>query len=501
MKKFILSITLVAVSALYTTAQILYPVPCDSEHTKYGYINSKGKLVVPCKFEVAENFSNGLGLVYTNGKYGFIDATGAIVIPATLDKANSFSNGYAWVSSGGTGFFIDKQQNRYEVDNVAKGYEFVSDELVMIYVNGKYGFSNLNNELIIPAEYTKMTPFNNGLAIAQKKEKYFFIDKSAKETPLDYPEMKKYKDGLIATKGSNKKWGYINEKNEKMIDFLFQFASDFSEGYAVVADDVHEGLINKRGEIVLKIENRNISTFTNGMCVVVKDDFTLEIYDQNMKQVKSIKGIESGVNFNYYYNDELCMFHLMHKDPNSPDKLIRQYGGVKSVYMDKTGKIVWQSVPWYSCFPGNAVVTMSDFTTRKISEIGNGDEILSYDFSSKEYISSTVTDLEVHEGNYDLITIEVLPGHATFASASIWSFATNKIIEVTPNHPLLTSEGKIAAGLVKQGDEVYTWNELDKKFELQKVVSVRENNSSDRVYNLRTTEANYVVDGVVVMMK
>ena len=52
-------------------------------------------------------------------KWGYIDAKGTIVIPARFDKCRSFSEGYALVKEGKTMYFIDKKGNKaISLDNV-----------------------------------------------------------------------------------------------------------------------------------------------------------------------------------------------------------------------------------------------------------------------------------------------------------------------------------------------------------------------------------------------
>ena len=43
---------------------------------KWGFINTKGDLVIPCEYDFAYSFSNGVALVELNNKYGYIDKYG-----------------------------------------------------------------------------------------------------------------------------------------------------------------------------------------------------------------------------------------------------------------------------------------------------------------------------------------------------------------------------------------------------------------------------------------
>ena len=47
---------------------------------KYGFINTKGKEVIPCKYDYAGEFSEGLAKVGLDGKDGYINTKGKLVI-------------------------------------------------------------------------------------------------------------------------------------------------------------------------------------------------------------------------------------------------------------------------------------------------------------------------------------------------------------------------------------------------------------------------------------
>jgi len=47
-------------------------------------------VVIPCSFDEAHKFSEGLAKVKINGKYGFINKNGVVVIQCFFDNADSF---------------------------------------------------------------------------------------------------------------------------------------------------------------------------------------------------------------------------------------------------------------------------------------------------------------------------------------------------------------------------------------------------------------------------
>jgi hypothetical protein len=85
----------------------LKPIKKDG---KYGYIDKTGKVVIPGKWELAANFSEGLAAVKDdNGKYGYIDKMGKLIIPCKWEDAGFFSKGLAPVMENlFISWYIDK---------------------------------------------------------------------------------------------------------------------------------------------------------------------------------------------------------------------------------------------------------------------------------------------------------------------------------------------------------------------------------------------------------
>ena len=81
---------------------------------KWGYINTSGKLVIPCKYNPAWSFTkNGLAAVCQNGKCGFINQKGKVIIPLMYDDAKYFGkDGTARVKLNGEIFYIDGDGNK-----------------------------------------------------------------------------------------------------------------------------------------------------------------------------------------------------------------------------------------------------------------------------------------------------------------------------------------------------------------------------------------------------
>ena len=88
--------------------------------TKYGFINTAGEVVIPAKYYLAKDFSDGLAVVEewssaSNKAFcGYIDKTGTVVIPIEYSSCTSFKNGVAEVRQGDDSFYINKQGKQVE---------------------------------------------------------------------------------------------------------------------------------------------------------------------------------------------------------------------------------------------------------------------------------------------------------------------------------------------------------------------------------------------------
>jgi hypothetical protein len=67
--------------------------------------------VITALYYWAHSFSKGLALVELNGKWGYIDTKGALVIPGVYDKVCGFSEGFASVKLNGRYGRIDTKGN------------------------------------------------------------------------------------------------------------------------------------------------------------------------------------------------------------------------------------------------------------------------------------------------------------------------------------------------------------------------------------------------------
>jgi tetratricopeptide (TPR) repeat protein len=173
---------------------------------KYGYINVKFEEQSPFEWDGATVIQNGFGAVQKDGKWALIDKSFQQISDYIYDDVKTDVYGYCSIS----GRAFVKTGNSYQMVNDKGeligegGYEdavpFVAEEPTAVMKNGKWGFVDLDGQMVIEPQYENAGAFNGGLAPVQT--------------------------------GSG--WGYITMDNQLVIDADFSEAGSFYKGVAPV---------------------------------------------------------------------------------------------------------------------------------------------------------------------------------------------------------------------------------------------------------------------------
>lgn len=152
------------------------------KNKKIGFVDPKGKLVVPLVYDDAFPFAEGLAAVKSGYKWGFVDMEGNMVIPPKYDDAYSFNEGFAKVEKQSHAGFIDKT-GKEVISLVYSHAGRFSDGLAPV-CNDKelWGYVDKNGKEVIRFNYAYANSFSEGIAHVIKNGKEIIIDKSGKET-------------------------------------------------------------------------------------------------------------------------------------------------------------------------------------------------------------------------------------------------------------------------------------------------------------------------------
>lgn len=201
--------------------------------------------------------------------YGYMDLTGK-VFAKDISFGNHYHNGYASIATSlyeDFDGFIDVNGNKvytFHSDRSTDNVNF-SDGVAILYTEeGKCtAIDTQFNCIIEPGKYDSISSFSNGMAVAEKDEESYLINKSGE---LVYPnvynkgfrEVRCTKPNELICVNQNGKWGFTNQDGEVVIPFQYYNAREFSDGLAYVEFYVNReltyGFIDETGKLVFTLD-------------------------------------------------------------------------------------------------------------------------------------------------------------------------------------------------------------------------------------------------------
>ncbi len=262
----------------------LYPIYTGSlyEDAKWGYVNTKGEVVIEPQYDSAYGFYEGLAAVAKDGKLGYINNKNEFVIEAKYE----YPSGYTY--------------EKWYVDNFSEGIACVSTGGISNYVY----IDKDGNELFGKTFYD-CSSFKNGIArVMPRYGETIYIDTKGNE--VEAPEEQEPEITLYQ--------GYdesIYYKDHKPIfeDKNFDKKGEFNNfGYAVVGNETGTGLIDTNGEYVIEPGKYSNFYFDDDnpdmiFAEIKKDDITyIVLIDKNGKEYMETKYVT------YYIYDDAYVF-------------------------------------------------------------------------------------------------------------------------------------------------------------------------------------------------
>jgi len=138
---------------------------------KYGFVDSRGRLLIANRYEGAGDFKEGRAPVRLLGKWGYIDVHDQIVIQPTLDTRSSFERGIAIVQRSGKSGLMDRDgtlllETRY--DSIRR----FGDDGFILYRESLAGLADENGRELIEPRFEQVTKAGREHVIVKQNEKF-----------------------------------------------------------------------------------------------------------------------------------------------------------------------------------------------------------------------------------------------------------------------------------------------------------------------------------------
>lgn len=313
---------------------------------KWGFCTPDKKIVIDCIFESVYPFNEGLGKVKLNNKYGFLNNEGKLIIDCNYDYVWwGFSNNVASVGYIGNNSKIINKKGE-NINNISYWYSYneISEDLILIYKEGKYGFLGKSGNLDIDFLYKKAFSFSEDFAGVTK---------------------------------DNNSWGFIDKRGECVIDFVYSWVYGFVDGFCGVAYDNKYGFIDRKGKMVIKNNFDQVYYFSEGLSLVQLNnkmgfinrsgDIVIDcIYGSAFGFSENLASVEVNNKFGFINNKGEIEIDCIYDFNAATSKFSEGLAGIsirgKSGYINKNGNIAIPCKYKYIDYFENGIANVTDFS-------------------------------------------------------------------------------------------------------------------------------------------
>jgi hypothetical protein len=301
-------LALTASTCVGAAGPTLFPVRVQG---RYGYVDARGKLSIPPKFDFAlpfseeraivragdrraiinirgneistpplqdvESFREGFATFRTDHGYGYLDLNGQIAIPPQFAAADSFCEGLAAVRRDDRWGYIDKSGKwiiRPAFENAGR---FAQGRAAVRRIDeDKVGYIDRSGRLAIPTQFDETLDFalapSGVLAAVRRGARWSFIRSDGSSAwDINYDEAGAFSEGLAPVRQGGQ-WGYIDSAGRAVIDLAslgkIEYAWPFKEERARIRLGGKIGYVTRDGKLAVSPRFDSGSDFSGGLAEV-----------------------------------------------------------------------------------------------------------------------------------------------------------------------------------------------------------------------------------------
>lgn len=203
-------------------------------YAQYGFIDNKGRTVIPLRYEAVREFREGLCAFKQGSNWGYMDITGKTIIEPQFSEAYDFVNGIAGVRKGLYVGYIDKSGKLIIQARFADGEDFSKFGNVRVTFGSQQFLLNAKGEDIIDTTLSSIDMMKNGLFDARENDKHGLMQPDGKWlVKPKYQALLEGDNGMIAFQ-ENSKWGFLDMRGRVVIQPKYLQCGAFRDGVAPV---------------------------------------------------------------------------------------------------------------------------------------------------------------------------------------------------------------------------------------------------------------------------
>lgn len=211
----------------------------DSETELKGIKDENGNNLTQAIYTEIGFFNGGIAIVINSkGQYGSINTMGKTIIPCTYEFINYDELSQQYIFATKETYGLLNSDGSIYIPSKYSSLSFQVNGLIEFLADGKWGLMDGSEKVVVPASYENIFQRNNTHFIASVADKYQLHNlKTNQAIGQTYSFMVLPSEGETFLVYENEKYGYMNEQGKITIPMKFSYATPFSNGIAMVAED------------------------------------------------------------------------------------------------------------------------------------------------------------------------------------------------------------------------------------------------------------------------
>lgn len=257
----------------------------DKDTKKYGYMDTRGNIVIAPQYAIADTFGDGTAVVSVKNppEYFLINRQNEVVMRAPSAKGREYELETPLINGATTALIWKKSKTGMEklgyvlIDG--NGRVLTPESLMYVSAFDENGLA-LVGEGAMPKKnatsnisgYTCFITAPKGNQNALAANRFYFIDRSGKQVGGAFEYARCFREGLAAVKvrklNGAEGWGFIDQTGSQVVDAIYDEVGDFSGGLATVTINGKLGYVDRTGSVVVEPQYDGAGSFSEGLAWV-----------------------------------------------------------------------------------------------------------------------------------------------------------------------------------------------------------------------------------------
>lgn len=231
-----------------TTGNYVLITDCDTNNPDIYYSQDINKCLKTFKY--AGDFSEGWAIVLSNNKYNFIDVKGNYLCRDGYDDVKPFKDGIAPAKFNSKWGMVNSE-GKWVIEPKYVDLWHFNDGFARFYDGKYFGFVDKSGKTVFENKYQYVNDFSDGYAVVKIGEwEYNYLDPKGNLVLKNHLMIASNFQEKLARVMVNGKWGFIDTNLDYFIEPIYDFATDYRDGFAYIWKGNNMMIINKQKEVI-----------------------------------------------------------------------------------------------------------------------------------------------------------------------------------------------------------------------------------------------------------